>query len=86
MPRLDNSNQANLELVQKWGHPRWQDVTIDLEDIGETPPMDICADCYIELRCTDDVAHPSYEDGEYYKCVLCDWTLSDDDANPPVLK
>lgn len=82
MPRLDNSIQANLELVQKWGYPHWHDTTID----SETPSMDVCADCYIEFGCTDDVAHPSYEDEHYYKCVLCDWTLSDDDASPPVLK
>jgi len=82
MPRLDNSNPKNLEVLREWGGERWAKVGpfID-EDPGATPPMDVCLECYIgHFRSIDDglVEHPPYGDGDGdYRCAICDWELDE---------
>ena len=80
MPRLDNGNPKNLEILREWGEKRWLKVEpFDDNDPGATPPMDVCDDCYVKyfLHIDDGaVAHPSYGDDDY-RCAICGWELDE---------
>lgn len=80
MPRLDNSNPKNLEILRYWGEKRWVKVEpFDDDDPDATPPMDVCLDCYVNyFRKVDDglVEHPPYDDDDYY-CTICGQELGE---------
>ena len=80
MPRLDNSNPKNLDILREWGEKRWLKVEpFDDDDPGATPPMDVCRSCFEDLFSDIDdglVAHPPYGDGDH-RCTICGWELGE---------
>lgn len=85
MPRLDNSDPKNLEILREWGERRWQHIEFDPNDPGDMPPMDVCWSCHRRYFPHDGgmVAHPLY-DGEGYTCTCCQAELTSDDDDPPL--
>ena len=84
MPRLDNSDPHNLEMMRGWGERYWKFVEFDQHDPGDMPPMDVCFNCWDEMFRGHDsgtVEHPLY-DGEGYYCAICLDTLTADDDSP----
>jgi hypothetical protein len=72
MPRLDNSSEQVIEAFY---------LEFDEDDPGKTPPVDLCANCWVEWVDTGlEIAHPPYEDWTYY-CRDCEQRLTarDDD-------
>lgn len=74
MPRIDNSNID----VQEWYEFKFNEA-----DPGDTPPVDVCMSCYIDLWRLDGIEfdHPPYEDDpdHPYHCRECDIILTNQD-------
>jgi hypothetical protein len=84
MPRLDNSNPKNLEMLREWGERYWKLVEFNPDDPGAMPPMDVCYHCWSEMFREWDsgtVEHPLY-DSEGYVCGCCQDELTADDDEP----
>lgn len=65
--RLDLSNPETTEKL---------DSNIVQDALQNDNPVDICVNCYEIGEFTDDVDHPSYDDGdEVYFCAICDALL-----------
>jgi len=80
MPRLDNSDPRNLEVLQEWGDRHWLNEKFDPRDPGDTSPMDVCLNCMREYFPWEDgrVDHPPYLDDDY-TCAVCQNPLYEED-------
>lgn len=71
MPRIDNSSDEIIDFF---------DLDYDPDDPGDTPPVDLCANCWLEAIIKNEldgyeIEHPNYED-DYYRCHSCDALLT----------
>lgn len=66
MPRVDNSNEVVIEIYE---------LEFDPDNPGETPPVDLCNECFAFWVNRDvEIEHPDYGD-DRYMCIECGWML-----------